>query len=75
MYFIQGGWSSLSAAAYYNSKEVAEVLLAAGANIDLQNQVLSSSHLVPYHVSYCTVGIGILSCQSVSQSVAGNESE
>jgi len=43
MYFVQWGYSPLSVAAATNSKELAELLLAAGANVDLQDQVLSSA--------------------------------
>jgi len=40
--FLQWSESPLFVAASDNRKELVEVLLAAGANVDLQNKVLSS---------------------------------
>ena len=59
LYFIQYGWSPLYVVTYHSSKEVAEILLAAGARVDLQHKVLSSAQLVPFHACCCNVVLGI----------------
>ena len=38
-YIIQQGWTSLMKASFQGHNEVVELLLAAGANTDLKNQV------------------------------------
>ena len=40
---LQDGWSSLMLASHYGHHEVVKVLLSAGANVDLQDEVSSTS--------------------------------